>query len=182
MLPVVGVFSCLMGVFGTVQWNGLGLSMALPAGPARGAAGEAVDIKGLLNLDAFIKGLLHLQINIIINIISLALLPVLSSESSPVLWCCRSALVWLFSPPSCSPSEPVWAEELVLIGDRGMSGIVIRLPVVPPPPMPDDTMLLPMCDAVISKLSLIFSCFSGLTEPAPGFAGSSSIWNWLSGV
>lgn len=41
MLPVGGVFSCL-GTPAAWEWNGLGLSKELLAGPARGWAGDAV--------------------------------------------------------------------------------------------------------------------------------------------
>lgn len=42
MLPVVGVFSCLTGVLGAEEWNGLGLSKLLPVRPALGGAGDPV--------------------------------------------------------------------------------------------------------------------------------------------
>lgn len=41
MLPVCGVFSCLE-MPGAWEWNGLGLSNELPAGPGRGWEGDAV--------------------------------------------------------------------------------------------------------------------------------------------
>lgn len=95
------------------------------------------------------------------------------------------ALAWDLSAVSCSPSEPVWAEELVLMGERGMSLRSSRRPdVVPTTPAPDNMVLARgiLGDAVISKLSLIFSCFSGLTEVDKGLDGSCSIWKLLSGV
>lgn len=42
MLPVLGVFSCLTGVLGAGEWNGLGLSKLLPVRPVLEGAGDAV--------------------------------------------------------------------------------------------------------------------------------------------
>lgn len=104
-------------------------------------------------------------------------IPVESIESSPVLYRLLGALVWAFSPVSCSPSEPVWAEELVLMGERGISPSGSRrfaeLPLIPVSIVRASGIL---GDAVMSKLSLIFSCLSGRTVADAGLEGSSSIW------
>ena len=66
----------------------------------------------------------------------------------------------------------------MLIGERGMSVRDILRPELPPIPGTDIILLAKgiLGDAVMSKLNLIFSCFSGRMEPDEGLAVSRSMF------